>query len=115
MAFNGAEGMSEAELLGEIDRGARVVVFEYCISVLIMSFKRASDPYLIRPGEGRIGKALPWILLSLLFGWWGIPWGLIYTPWVLIVNLGGGRDVTSEVMANLVAAAPEAGIRAAGA
>jgi len=115
MALNGAEGMSEEQLLSELDRGARIVVFEYCVSIVIMSFKRASDPYLIRSGEGRIGKALPWILISFFFGWWGIPWGFIYTPWVLIVNFGGGRDVTAEVMANLVGAAPEAGIRAAGA
>jgi hypothetical protein len=114
MALNGAEGMSEEQLLAEIDRGARIVVFEYCVSLLVVSFKRPSAPYLFRPGEGRIVKALPWILITFLFGWWGIPWGFIYTPWVLILNFGGGRDVTAEVMANLVGSAPEPGPHAAG-
>jgi hypothetical protein len=29
-------------------------------------------------------------------GWWGVPWGLIYTPLTLWTNLSGGRAVTAE-------------------
>jgi hypothetical protein len=39
--------------------------------------------------------------LSLLFGWWGLPWGLIYTPLTLWTNLSGGRDVTAELRERL--------------
>jgi len=42
---------------------------------------------------------MQWRLISLLVGWWGFPWGLIYTPMTLIQNLGGGKDVTREVLA----------------
>jgi hypothetical protein len=38
------------------------------------------------------------MLISLLFGWWGIPWGPIYTVTSLFKNFGGGRDVTKEIM-----------------
>ena len=34
--------------------------------------------------------------MSALLGWWGFPWGFIYTPAVLVTNLKGGRDVTSK-------------------
>jgi hypothetical protein len=81
------------------------VVFEYCISLLIMTFKRTSGPHLIRPGEGTFGKSLPWTLVALFFGWWGVPWGLIYTPAAIIKNLSGGRDVTFELLAALESAA----------
>jgi len=40
---------------------------------------------------------VPWTLLSLIAGWWGIPWGLIFTSQSLYINLRGGNDVTNEV------------------
>jgi|SRR6516162_3207790 hypothetical protein len=101
MAIIGAENLSDAEIKGELQRGARLVVFEYCVSVLIMTFKRSTDIHLVRPGESAVMKGLPWTLLSLLFGWWGFPWGLIYTPATLARNLGGGRDVTDLVLARI--------------
>ena len=30
-------------------------------------------------------------------GWWGVPWGIIYTPLTIFTNLFGGQDVTDEV------------------
>lgn len=48
-----------------------------------------------------VGKGLGFTLLSLLFGWWGIPWGPIYTIGALITNFSGGRDVTQEVSYSL--------------
>ena len=42
-------------------------------------------------------RAFPYSLLTLVLGWWGIPWGLIYTPLALMTNFSGGRDVTAEV------------------
>ena len=40
-------------------------------------------------------------LISLLAGWWGIPWGPIYTITSLVTNLRGGKDVTQHVIASL--------------
>ena len=39
--------------------------------------------------------------ISLLVGWWGIPWGPIYTVQTMVMNLKGGKDVTREVIAAL--------------
>jgi len=40
-------------------------------------------------------------LFSVVFGWWGIPYGPIYTVMALITNFGGGKDVTRDVRALL--------------
>lgn len=97
--IKGIENYSDQMLTQEIQRGGRFVVYEYCFSILIMTFKRGSDVYFVRADESRFMKGLGFTVISLLFGWWGFPWGLIYTPMALATNLGGGRDVTDEVMA----------------
>jgi len=101
----GIEGMSPQDIQFEIQRGSRFVVFSYCISILIMTFKRGSSVYLIKPGEGTVGKALPFVLISLVLGWWGIPWGPIWTVSTIVTNLRGGKDVTSQMAAAFAQAA----------
>ncbi|QSQ28043.1 hypothetical protein JY651_09235 [Pyxidicoccus parkwayensis] len=95
--------MTVGQLQDELRQGGRFVVFEYCISIVVMTFKRSSDVYFIRAGEGTTGKSIGYTLVSLLLGWWGIPWGFIYTPMALITNLGGGKDVTEAVVSSLLA------------
>ena len=94
----GIDGMSPGELSFELQRGGKFVTYYYCISVIIMTFRRGSDIYFIKAGEGTFSKGLPWTLLSLLLGWWGIPWGPIWTIQSLVVNLRGGKDVTASVV-----------------
>jgi hypothetical protein len=101
VSIKGIEGMSSEEIDLEIRRGGKFVVFLYTISVLIMTFRRGSDVYFVRSGESAVGKGLSYTLLTLLAGWWGIPWGPIYTIGSLITNLSGGKDVTSEIVAAL--------------
>jgi len=94
----GLEGLSEDQIKFELSRGARFVVFQYCISIIILTFKRSSDIYFIKAGEGTFGKGIIHTLISLLLGWWGVPWGPIYTIQSLITNSCGGRDVTQAVL-----------------
>lgn len=75
-------------------------MFEYCVSVLIMSFRRRSDVYFLRAGESALIKGLPFTILSLAVGWWGIPWGLFWTPAAIYKNLSGGIDVTANITRN---------------
>lgn len=86
----------------EIQRGAKFVVYQYCISLLIITFKRFSNIYFVKSDENAIVKGLPFSLLSLVLGWWGIPWGPIYTIQGLWVNFSGGKDVTQEVLASIL-------------
>ncbi len=97
----GADGMTATELSMELQRGGRFVVYQYCISILIMTFRRGSDIYFIREGESAVGRGMGYTLLSLVAGWWGIPWGLIFTVGALANNLRGGKDVTQQVVASL--------------
>lgn len=109
--IKGIAGMTVDRLNEELLRGAKFVMFQYCISVLIMTFKRRSSVYFVRAGEGTAGAAFGYTSLSLLFGWWGIPWGIIYTLETLAVNLGGGKDVTKEVLATILSVAQQYEIR----
>ena len=98
MEINGLENISPQQLSQEVMRGGKFVVFEYCISLLIITLKRPSGIYFIRAGEGTFGKSIGFTLISLILGWWGIPWGPIYTIGSLITNLSGGKNITLEVM-----------------
>jgi hypothetical protein len=101
MKILGIEGLNEEQLATEIQRGAKFVIYQYCISIVILTFRRPSDIYFIRAGETAVGKGLGFSLISLLLGWWGIPWGPIYTIGSFITNFGGGKDVTQEVLVSL--------------
>jgi hypothetical protein len=101
MQILGVEGLSREQVAAEVQRGAKFVIFQYCISILIMTFRRGTDIYYVRPGESTIGRGLPYTLLTFLLGWWGIPWGPIYSVQCLATNLGGGRNVTDEVLRSM--------------
>jgi hypothetical protein len=75
------------------NQGAKIVVFQYCISLIFMTFKRPSNGYFIQANESTLSKAIPYILISLLLGWWGFPWGPIYTISTLFTNFMGGKDI----------------------
>jgi hypothetical protein len=99
LAISGTEGLTAGEVADEVRRGGRFVVFSYCMSILFVTLQRSSKVHFIRAGESAASRALPYTLVSLLLGWWGIPWGIIFTPVAVISNLRGGKDVTADVMA----------------
>ncbi len=91
--------MTDEELARELEAGGRFVVFDYCVSVLVLTFSRTTkDVYFVRPGESAALKGMRWTLLTLVAGWWGFPWGLLGTPIAVVNNLLGGQDVTSHVV-----------------
>ncbi len=98
MKIKGIEGMTIAQLQDEVNNGGKFVIYSYCVSIIVMSFKRSSDIYFIKAGQSSFIKALPWTAISFLFGWWGLPWGIIYTIGCLATNIGGGKNVTSDVL-----------------
>jgi hypothetical protein len=101
MRLLNAEGLDYEALESTVRAGGRFVFFEYCISLGVVTLRRPSPVYLLRPGQWGWPRGLPYALISLLLGWWGLPWGFIYTPITLVTNLGGGCDVTSDVLAHL--------------
>jgi hypothetical protein len=97
-------GISLNELYKGLNEGAKFVIYGYCVSILALTFRLISPPHFIRPGE-RISKyRLRYNVLSLIFGWWGFPWGPIYTVDMIKINFknGGGIDVTEEITSKMV-------------
>ena len=106
MKIQGAEGMSSDQLRFELQRGARIVCYSYCVSIVVMSFRRSSSAYFIPAGESAVSKGLPWTLLTLVMGWWGIPWGPIFTIQSLVANFQGGKDLTKDISDAMTRAVP---------
>jgi len=69
--------------------------------LILVTFKRESGIYLIKAGEKTLKKSLPYTLLTVLFGWWGIPYGPKRTIQSIRTNMGGGKDVTDEISATI--------------
>ena len=99
------EGLTGEDITRELSLGGKFVIYEFCISILVLTFKRSSDIYFIRAGEKGIKPGLGYTILSLLVGWWGIPWGPIYTISSVYNNLTGGKNVTQEVVDSMNQAA----------
>ena len=94
-------GMNPSEVIFEIERGARFVYFDYVVSVIVMTYRRRSPVFFLRPGDRTLNKGWPYALLSLTLGWWGFPWGLLHTPGALARTLRGGHDITQKVLESM--------------
>lgn len=101
MRIRNIDGLSAEDLQKEVIEGGRFVYYPFALSLIVVTFKRTSGVYLVRRNENAAAKALPFTLLSLFFGWWGIPFGPKYTIESIRANTRGGKDVTDEVMATV--------------
>jgi len=109
----GAEGHNADSLRQAVEGGAKFVIYSYNFSLVVMSSSDRQISIFIPAGQNRIMKGLPFTLISLVFGWWGIPWGIIYTLQSLHQNLLGGNDVTQQMLASLAPRRATSGIEAA--
>jgi hypothetical protein len=98
----GLDDATPDQLEAELASGGRLVFFEYCISFLFFTLRHPSPVYFIRGNEWSWPRGLPYTMISFLLGWWGLPWGIVYTPLTMLTNLAGGRDITAEVRGQLL-------------
>ncbi|MBE2229138.1 MAG: hypothetical protein IAE96_00675 [Chitinophagaceae bacterium] len=101
MKIKNISGLSARDIQREGENGGRFVYFPFTISLGVVTFKRTSDVYLVRAGESRLKFSWPFLMLTALFGWWGLPWGPKYSFEALRTNLKGGKDVTDEVLSTV--------------
>jgi hypothetical protein len=101
MTIQGTENLTWYDLGIELQRGGKFIIFQFCLSFVVVTLKRGSDVYFIRAGESAALKGIGYTLLTLILGWWGFPWGPIYTIEALVTNLSGGKDVTTEIVDSL--------------
>jgi len=95
------DGMSQEQLEREVRRGGKFFFYQYCVSLILITFKRPTSIYFVRSGESGAKYSWKYTLLTFLLGWWGIPWGPVYTVQCLYKNMSGGIDVTKDVMRGL--------------
>jgi hypothetical protein len=64
------------------------VLVKYCIvySAVIFTRKTFSN-YCIKGSSRSVRVGILSTLFNLFMGWWGVPWGLIYTPQSLYLNI----------------------------
>ncbi|MEM8780132.1 MAG: hypothetical protein AAGF26_14920 [Cyanobacteria bacterium P01_G01_bin.49] len=101
MKITGIEGMTREQINRELEKGGKFVIFQYCISIVILTFRRSSNIYFIQADQNALIKSIPYSLISLFLGWWGFPWGPIYTVGSIITNFKGGKNITPEVISSL--------------
>lgn len=101
MKIHGLEGLTVNDLNRELEMGGKFVIYHYCISILVATFRRSSEIYFIPARQKGVSRGMMFTLLTFIFGWWGIPWGPIYSISSLVVNLSGGKNVTKEVIQSL--------------
>jgi len=77
-----------------------VTRYQGCVSLFVVT-TRFRSRYVI-DGRGGSEVCLAFTAASFFLGWWGIPWGLIFTPQAIYRNLRGGyKKSISEILPNL--------------
>ena len=100
--------LTVGEMRDEVKRGAKFVVYEYVISLLVVTWRRPSPVYYVRPGQSPAAYHWPYSLVTAVLGWWGFPWGPAFTIGAIRDNLHGGKDVTAKMIDTILAAASKA-------
>ncbi|KAF2515249.1 hypothetical protein [Flavobacterium foetidum] len=108
MQIKNIDGLRVSQVRDLVHQGGKFVIFPYTISFVLMTLKRSSDIYFIRPDESTFKYSWGYAVLNLVVGWWGFPWGPIYTIGSAYHHIVGGKDLTMEVMSHLTQHDPEA-------
>jgi hypothetical protein len=98
MKIRNISNLSNDELHAELKRGAKFIRFAYCLSFLFWSSQKYSDIYLVRAERSLVFTSARFCVISLLLGWWAIPFGPVRTIRSLRINLNGGMNVSAEVI-----------------
>lgn len=98
MRIKGINDMTLPDVEAAVGKGAKFVYFEFCISLLIITFRRSSTIYFIKTSKERWLLTAYYDLVTFALGWWGLPWGLVYTPMALFRNTLGGHNLTPQIM-----------------
>jgi tellurite resistance protein len=102
MEIVGLEDKTNAQIRELLKNGGKVVYFTYTISMIFFTQTKSSSLFYIAPNQGRFSShGYKYFLLSLFFGWWGFPWGPIYTIGSLFSALFGGKNITKDVLESL--------------
>jgi len=85
----------------KVNNDASFIVFKYCFSFFIFTYKRLSPAILIDSKADFLQRKKKYNLLNYFFGWWAIPSGPSYTLQYIHLNNKGGINVTEDIMLNI--------------
>ncbi len=88
---------------GVLDPTVRLAAYSFVFSIIVLSFKRGRAG--IFCARCRRAVAIECSLVTVLAGWWGIPWGIFWSLQALITNARGGVVPRVENAALLAAVA----------
>lgn len=100
MKIKAVQGRSITQIQDEISQGGKFVQYTWCISLFVVTYRYQSPVYFLRGNQHAFCKGLPYTILTLLLGWWGIPYGPFYTLTSVYNNIEG-KCVTASVMKRL--------------
>jgi len=91
--------LPEHPLVAEVMAGRRFVTYPFVISLLLISLKRnMGGMRVVATSQWPVAPIFWAAILTVLFGWWGFPWGLLWSPLALFYLWIGGRDSTKEIL-----------------
>ena len=102
---------NKCEICGRQDETVRYVTYPYVVSLVVVTFQRAFSGCWCR--THRIEKWLAASFLTLLFGWFGVPFGLLFTPFRLFQLARGGIQsdaANARLLANIAEEKSRAGM-----
>ena len=92
-----------ATVVEQVMDGTRFVTIPFIFSIFILSFKRhIGGVHEVRSGEFPIGGLAKAAAVTALFGWWGFPFGILWSLLTTFYLWRGGRDQTLEILKNTV-------------
>ena len=71
--------------------------FETCFSFVLLT-SLFSSRYLFEHKDSAAFTGFIYTIFALLFGWWGIPWGFVYTVKSVVNNITGGHKKTIQAL-----------------
>lgn len=93
---------NSSELKQRIEKGAKFISFEYCITILFaVTLRRFSPAILIENEDDMIFYKSKYNRLTNIYGWWGFPYGILRSKHALAINKAGGIDMTDDIMLNI--------------
>lgn len=71
------------------------------VSLVFVTVEAPTNHYILGSARANRMRVVSTVISGSL-GWWGIPWGLIYTPRAIKSNLNGGNQATVSELLGLV-------------
>ncbi len=95
--------VNKDESLVTTEAPKRKIRYQYVISTITSTRRRRSRVFEFEATDGwfkRFSIGLPYSFMSIILGWWGFPFGIMFTPVAIFRNTIGGEDVTFKQIDN---------------